>query len=299
MSEVPAEAPRVSVVITAFNRAHIVGRAIASVLAQTFDDYEIVLVDDASSDDLAGVVAARGWPKLRLVRNPVNRGIGGAKNAGIQAARGRYIAFLDSDDEWLPHKLKRQIAALEARTDGVPLSFTAYTIVRETGQRVARVPRPSSASWFEAAIRGEMFALGSTLVADRLCFQRVGLLDERIRRMEDRDWILRYFDHWSDLAMIYEPSALIHNSGWPSSDVVRASMAEIYALNKTLVSRHGTRYDRMLRSGMAFEIATVEYRNREYVAALSSLTSAVLSDPTNLGHMLRRLHRKLTDKDAH
>lgn len=288
--------PMISVIVTAWNRASTVGRAIESALAQTYQDFEIVLVDDASTDNIAEVVEKSGWPKLRLVRNAVNRGIAGAKNAGIEAARGRYIAFLDSDDEWLPGKLEIQLATLQARTDGVPLSFTAFYIERDTGQRVARIPQKYG-SWFEASLLGEMFALGSTLLAHRDCFERVGLLDEKIRRMEDRDWIMRYFDHWDDLVMVEEPLALIFNSGWPASQVVRSYMADIYAINRERVARHGAKYERMLKSGMEFEIATVEYRNREYARAFARIGAMLLRDPGYARYFAHRALRKAVTRD--
>lgn len=288
--------PIVSVIITAWNRAGTVERAIDSVLQQTFQDFEIVLVDDASTDNIADVVARKQWPKLRFVQNRINRGIGGAKNAGIEAARGRYIAFLDSDDLWLPRKLEVQLAALQARQGEVPLSFSAFYIERGNGIRVARIPQRYG-SWLEASLLGEMFALGSTLIADRVCFEKVGLLDESIRRMEDRDWIMRYFDHWNDLEMVEEPLALIFNSGWPRSDIVRASMAGIYEANKARVARHGNRYLRMFRSGTEFEIATVEYRNREYLRAFGRIAGMLVRDPAYFGYTARRVLRKLRDRD--
>lgn len=288
--------PLVSIIITTWNRAGTVERAVNSALGQTFQDFEIVLVDDASSDNIAEVVAHKRWPKLKFVQNPVNLGIGGAKNAGIAAARGRYIAFLDSDDLWLPRKLELQLAALQARNDGVPLSFTAFYIERDTGNRVVRIPKQYD-TWFEASLLGEMFALGSTLLADRICFEKVGLLDESINRMEDRDWILRYFDHWDDLVMIEEPQAVVVNSGWPSSELVRASMAGIYKANKVRVEQHGRRYLRMFRSGMEFEIATIEYRNREYLRACGRIGKAIVRDPAYFSYTAQRIWRKMRDRD--
>jgi glycosyltransferase involved in cell wall biosynthesis len=288
--------PLVSIIITAWNRAGTVEHAINSALGQTFQDFEIVLVDDASTDNIAEVVAAKTWPKLTFVRNKVNRGIAGAKNAGIEAARGRYIAFLDSDDTWQPRKLEVQLAALQQRNGAVPLSFTAFYIERVSGLRVARVPKRYG-SWLESSLLGEMFALGSTLLADRVVFDKVGPLDEKIRRMEDRDWILRYFDHWGDMVMVEEPLAVIVNSGWPRADLVRSSMAGIYAANKDRVARHGERYHRMFRSGMELEIATVEYRNREYLRALGRIAGLLARDPVYLGYTARRLAKKMSDRD--
>src|SRR5207342_2634786 len=107
-------APAVSVVIPAYNRAGSIVRAIESVLRQSYTDFELLVLDDGSTD---GTLAAAGTvtdPRLRLIANPRNLGAAGARNAGIEAARGTWVAFQDSDDEWLPLKLELQMARLTA-----------------------------------------------------------------------------------------------------------------------------------------------------------------------------------------
>src|SRR5262245_33280431 len=104
----------VSVIIPVFARASTIGRAIESVIAQTFSDYEIVVIDDGSTDDTVERVEALSLERLRLIRHDRNRGAAAARNTGIRAARGRWIAFLDSDDIWTStEKLSRQVAALQ------------------------------------------------------------------------------------------------------------------------------------------------------------------------------------------
>jgi glycosyltransferase involved in cell wall biosynthesis len=104
-----AENPTVSVIIPAFNRAQYIGGAIESALDQSFDDYEIIVVDDGSTDETAAVVAR--YPLVRYLRQ-ANAGIGAARNCGVQAARGRFLSFLDSDDLWPRDKLMIQIGAM-------------------------------------------------------------------------------------------------------------------------------------------------------------------------------------------
>jgi glycosyltransferase involved in cell wall biosynthesis len=116
--------PQVSVVIPTYNRATVLGRAVTSVLNQTFSDLECVVVDDGSTDQTVALVEGFQDPRLRLIRLPVNRGVGHARNVGIQAASGELIAFLDSDDEWLPGKLERQVARLREYEN--PLAAAVY-----------------------------------------------------------------------------------------------------------------------------------------------------------------------------
>ena len=104
-----SDLPKVSVVIPTHDRAHLVGRAIRSVLAQTFQDFEIIVVDDCSVDNTKEVVQSLADSRIRYLRHEINRGGSAARNTGIGAARGEWIAFLDSDDEWLPKKLEKQL----------------------------------------------------------------------------------------------------------------------------------------------------------------------------------------------
>ena len=104
--------PRVSVVIPAYRRDDVLGRAIDSALAQTVD-VEVLVVDDGSEDDTAAVVAAYG-DRVRYLVHDRNRGVSAARNTGVAAANGEYVAFLDSDDEWLPRKLAAQLDRIES-----------------------------------------------------------------------------------------------------------------------------------------------------------------------------------------
>ena len=123
----------VSVVIPSYNRAYIVGHAIESVLRQTYPNVEVVVIDDGSTDDTARVVQAFD-ERVRYIYQP-NAGIAVARNSGITAARGEFIAFLDSDDVWLPWKLEAQMAVLRQRPE-VGMVWTDMTAVDESGDVV-------------------------------------------------------------------------------------------------------------------------------------------------------------------
>src|SRR5215510_4129929 len=110
-------APLVSVVIPVYDREDYLGDAVDSVLAQTFPSFEIVVVDDGSTDRSAEIVRAHRDPRVRLICHPHNRGISAARNTGVDAARGDYVAFLDSDDVAYPDRLARQVAFLDGHLD--------------------------------------------------------------------------------------------------------------------------------------------------------------------------------------
>jgi len=103
-----AKNPTVSVIIPTYNRAHLLDRAIRSVLDQTYQDFELIVVDDGSSDPTAEVIATFADPRIYYLRHEKNRGAAAARNTGIEASQGDYVAFLDSDCEWLPKKLLKE-----------------------------------------------------------------------------------------------------------------------------------------------------------------------------------------------
>lgn len=133
--------PAVTIVMPAFRAGRTLPEAVASIRAQAFTDWELVIVEDGSGDDTAAVAArlARDDPRIRLIVLPENRGPAQARNQAIAVARGRFIAFLDADDLWLPGKLSAQIAFMQET--GVALSYAGYWREGPRGSRRAvRVP---------------------------------------------------------------------------------------------------------------------------------------------------------------
>lgn len=125
--------PDVSFVIAAFNAADTITRAIDSALAQEDVEVEVIVVDDASPDDTAAVVEAIADPRIRLIRLPANRGPGGARNAGLDAARGEWVAILDADDTVRPGRLARMIA--RARREGADIAVDNLEVLNLDGRR--------------------------------------------------------------------------------------------------------------------------------------------------------------------
>jgi teichuronic acid biosynthesis glycosyltransferase TuaG len=134
----PGNEPLVSIVTPAHDAARFLRETIASVRAQTDPRWELILVDDASRDATAEIAGelAREDPRIRIVRFPSNRGAAAARNAGMDAARGRYVAFLDCDDLWLPEKIEVQLQFME-RT-GAEFTFADYRMIDESGHVIGR-----------------------------------------------------------------------------------------------------------------------------------------------------------------
>ncbi len=118
--------PKVTVVVPAFNVSKYIAASLRSILAQTFTDFEVIVVNDGSTDDTAKIVAAFRDPRIQLLTQK-NRGLAGARNSGIRLAKGEYIAFLDSDDLWLPEKLDRHVRHLDSKPRvGVSYSGSSF-----------------------------------------------------------------------------------------------------------------------------------------------------------------------------
>lgn len=141
--------PIVSVVIPFYNAVSTLGQAIASVQAQTRPDWEALLVDDGSTDGSVDVAkrAVAMDPRLRLLHPPTRLGAAGARNLGIQSARGRYIGFLDADDLWLPQKLELQVPKLLA---GAPIVFSSYRRIDLNGRPMSEVRARSRVRYRDA-----------------------------------------------------------------------------------------------------------------------------------------------------
>jgi teichuronic acid biosynthesis glycosyltransferase TuaG len=140
--------PLVSIITPSWNVERLIGDTIESVQAQTLRDWELLIADDCSTDKTAAVIEsyAAKDPRIRLIRQPRNGGPALARQAAIEQAQGRFIAFLDSDDLWLPPKLERQIAF--AREHRAALSFTAFRRINETGSVTGRlIPVPDSLTY--------------------------------------------------------------------------------------------------------------------------------------------------------
>jgi glycosyltransferase involved in cell wall biosynthesis len=135
-------APAVSIVLPVHNRVELLPRALESALAQTFGDFELIVVDDASTEDVRAVAERYDDPRVRLAPLARHAGIGGARNAGIAAARSAWIALLDSDDEWLPTYLERQVAQLRAHPDAAVGVTKTYVNIDDGRKVLVRPDEP-------------------------------------------------------------------------------------------------------------------------------------------------------------
>ena len=121
----------VSIIMPAYNSARFIRESIGSVLAQTYTDWELLIVDDGSTDNTAEIIASFQDERIHMMRNELNLGAALSRNKALREAKGKYIAFLDADDLWLPEKLEKQLAFMQQ--NGYAFTFTDYRIINEDG----------------------------------------------------------------------------------------------------------------------------------------------------------------------
>jgi glycosyltransferase involved in cell wall biosynthesis len=182
--------PKASVIISTYNRAALLPTAITSVLQQTFQDFEIIVVDDASQDETPAVVADFQDHRIRYIRHERNAGAAGARNTGVTNATGEYIAFLDDDDEWLPEKLALQVDVLENSPAQVGVVYTGRSTIDGATKKVVSILIPTQRGDLLPELRKGNPITNSSVLLRKECFSRVGLFDEQLAYNQDYDmWI--------------------------------------------------------------------------------------------------------------
>lgn len=193
MAASPLVPPLVSVIIPALDAEATLGRALNSVAVQTYPHWEAIVIDDGSSDDTATLVERRGDPRCRLIRRDARGGPSRARNDGIAAARGEIIALLDADDEWLPEKLARQVAAL-AQHPAAALVVCDMQAIHEDGSAGSSIftrQAPSAGPEAWKALLASSFIGTSAVLAPRALLQELGGFDPDLAVGEDQDIFIR------------------------------------------------------------------------------------------------------------
>lgn len=193
---VPTTAPHVSVVVPCYNRANEARAAIQSVLDQDYPSFDVIAVDDHSSDDTWDVINAISAPNYRVVRNTRAKGVSGARNTGVDETAGPWVAFQDSDDLWRAGKLAAQIQAAMAMENSVAV-FCAMEICND-GQRTGRVPAASDTHLSGDILPGltqNSFISTQTVMIRRDVYVAVEGFDENLTALVDWELMLRVAQH--------------------------------------------------------------------------------------------------------
>ncbi|MDO4526630.1 MAG: glycosyltransferase family 2 protein [Candidatus Saccharibacteria bacterium] len=207
--KVAKKKPVVSVVMPAHNAADFIDDAIHSVLGQTFADFELLIVDDASTDKTLEVVGQFGDERIRVISCKRNGGAAKARNRGVRAARGRYIAFIDADDLWQPSKLEKQVAFMREKDSA--FSFGSYVFADAKGRPKGKVVRVPSTITYKQALKNTTIWT-STVMLDLKKLNKSDVMMPDVESEDTATWwkILRKIDKAEG---IYEVVAIYRRSG--------------------------------------------------------------------------------------
>jgi glycosyltransferase involved in cell wall biosynthesis len=249
------EGKLISVIIPTYNRSDLIFRAISSVIAQSYSNVEIIVVDDASQEDIAGVIEGINDCRLKYIRHPHNLGGSESRNTGIKSAVGEFIAFLDSDDVWLPHKLQSQLDAVEqlappynlvcySKFQLHPNVFYAQSIFPSQGKKMQeKIP---NYLWIS---RGEM--LTSTLLISRELALKT-LFQPGLIKHQDLDFVIRLEQQGARFIFVPQVLTIWHNE--PRSD--RTSKIKDYQLSLNWINTYQDQIcDRAIQGFILKEVA--------------------------------------------
>jgi glycosyltransferase involved in cell wall biosynthesis len=227
--------PIISVIIPVFDRASVLVNAIKSILEQSFQEFEIIVVDDGSRDRTAAAVLgiAQTEPRIRCLRHKANRGAQAARNTGIRAAFGEWIAFCDSDDTWLPHSLDVRMAAAGSRNAQVVHAGGFVLRIEEAERETLEVPALAGNVYRQLLRRpGPMF---QSLLVRAKALRAIGGLDEAIVGYQEWDTAIRLARHF-EFAFVPEPTFVYdcRRSDTISKDLLRGARGYEYILKKHL-----------------------------------------------------------------
>ncbi|MBL8571948.1 MAG: glycosyltransferase family 2 protein [Phreatobacter sp.] len=279
---------QVSIVIPVFQRQAVCEAAIASALAQTGVDFELIVVDDGSPDPFTLSEAMAAESRIRLIRQEWNAGAAAARNRGVHEAKAPWIAFLDSDDVWLSGKLAPQLALAQKAVRQNPLTcvMTGFKQVdMATGESKDRVPIEStdpadfaSACWF---------APGSTALVPREAFERIGFFDESLERLEDLDWFLRLALAGGSIRVLPRIASRVHIGRRPSPEKLDRTIGKLEA--KWVVSDAPGKLMPVLRRNLAaylaVEKASTRYSSGRYIDFCLALAKSLFLKPRLRVHL--------------
>jgi glycosyltransferase involved in cell wall biosynthesis len=235
---------RISVITPTYNRPGLLKNSINSVLSQTYSDFELIVIDDCSSDNTPGVLEGFQDERLKVIRNSSNKGIAAVRNIGVASSQGKYIAFLDDDDEWLPDKLEKQIRIMEDGSESLGCVYSGCLTTGPDGSEIVSTSIPRYRNKVLNELLLENFITTSTTLVKKSSIEKAGLFDEDIPYGEDYDMWIRIAE---DFRFDFAPEPLtkyrIHpNSITKNYAKVINGIAKILSKHRSLFARNKRAY---------------------------------------------------------
>lgn len=258
--EMPAEKAKVSIIIPTYNRSHLLLRSVQSILNQTYKEFEIIIVDDGSIDNTEEVIKTIRDPRIKYIKNLENKGACAARNTGIKAAKYEYIAFQDSDDEWCPEKLEKQMECFKKAAPNVGVVYTGFQRIKNDIKTY--IPSPSipkrSGNIHEILLNGN-FVTTQVAIVKKECFDKVGMFDERLPRLQDWELWIRVSKYYC-FEFIDEPLV----KAYYQIDSISSNHGALIQAWELILEKHfnSREINRKILSSQFFEIGKYIYLNQ-------------------------------------
>lgn len=293
--------PLISVIVPAYNRADFILRPLNSVCNQSYNNFEIIVVDDGSTDNTASFIKNYKDKRIKYIKHTENRGVPSARNTGIKAARGEYITFLDSDDEIYPEKFEIQLNRLCDLSDSYGLIYCGYSLfINSTEEHVMDIVPEEYGNICDALLKRCIFAVHTPLIR-KSCFEECGLFDESLPGCEDWDMWIRLSQHYK-FTFVPDILAKFYIHGEQKSTNLKNKIQarkDLLSKHKTLLEKKKSIYSLHLRRiGSLYSLDGNRSEGRKY------LIKAIVANPVNFGSYVHlvlsvlsaNMHRKIIMK---
>ena len=280
--------PLVSIVVPTYNRGNLLQESLDSINKQTYSRMELVVVDDHSTPPAKEFVEKEklnGLEKIRIIRHRRNQGANVARNTGIEAANGKYIAFLDDDDRWEPKKVEKQVNEFRRSSEDVGVVYTWQRCINEVGETTTLLKPELKNDVTRELLEGARMVPFSSLMVRSSVIEEAGLPDEQLPRFQDREWCIRLsrvcqFGYVPELLLIrtigeYES---IGDRFEEMRDTVYPTLLERY---DPIAQEYGGIVPRKANSVLAYNVSKAGIHNERYSEALRFAAKSLLFYPLN------------------
>lgn len=279
------EDPLVTVVLTTYDRREFLPEAIETVAAQTYDEIELVVVDDHSPEsprDIVENAACEGLRDVTFIHHEENRGASAARNTGIETANGELIALLDDDDRWTADKITQQVAAFRQSEEAVGVVCTGIRSIDTDGRTIRTKNVDYDGDITKQLLCGAIVPLPSVLVrADLL--DETGLFDERLKSYEDTEWMIR-LSRRCEFRSISDPLVISQRDGHEQlTDDVETKLAESHPLFmekcRPIAAEYGRLFERKMVAHWSFRAGYASLAAGKSMQARELIGAAILTWP--------------------
>jgi glycosyltransferase involved in cell wall biosynthesis len=277
------ELPKVSIVLPTYNRANLIGRSIQSLLNQTYKDFEIIVVDDFSSDNTEEIVKKIDDPCIHYFRHKANLGAAAARNTGIKLSKGEFIAFQDSDDEWIKDKLEKQIYVFYSEYENIGVVYTKFCRIMDN----KKIYIPSKfdkkrEGYIEEQLLHGSFIGTPTILAKKACLEKIGGFDESLLALEDWELVIRLSKYYQ-FKFIDEPLVISYSTPISISSNKKLQL-EAY---EKIIEKHKLDMleNKELLSKHFFAIGNLLCQNKDLKPGRPYLLEAIKKQPFNFKYL--------------